>query len=136
MKKFADGEPNRDAHVDAVFGLVDEFSGEPAAENGLVTTPMKGVLTPEHVVTRQNGVMTLECMEHNIPDLPKSFGGTSGGGLWRMYLNVGGDGSYGEVQTRFCGVASFQRDATHIVCQSFERIGETLVPPIRQHFGV
>lgn len=130
MKKFADGEPARDGHV-----LVDEFSGQPVAENGLVTTPMKGVLTPGRVVGGQNGVVTMECMEPNIPDLPKSFGGTSGGGLWRMYLKVAADGSYEEVQTRFSGVASFQRNATHIICQSVQRIAQALVPAIRQQYG-
>ncbi|MBR0960893.1 hypothetical protein [Bradyrhizobium japonicum] len=134
-KKFTSGEPKRDAHVDAVFGLVDEFSGEPVRGGGLVTTPMQGVLTPGHVVARDKGVMTLECMDYNVRRLPQSFGGTSGGGLWRMYLNVGTDGSYGEVETRLCGLASFQRDATHIACQGIERIEQFLIPAIRQHFG-
>lgn len=134
-KKFKGGEPSHAAHVDAVFGLVDEFSGQPLVGGGSVTTPMKGVLTPGHVVSGDGGVLTLECMDYNIADLPKCFGGTSGGGLWRMYLNIAADGSYAEVQTRLCGVASFQRDATHIVCQGFERIERFLLPAIRRQFG-
>jgi hypothetical protein len=43
---------------------------------------------PGNIVRRGNGVMALECMEYNAADLPKSFGGTSGSGLWRAYLNV------------------------------------------------
>lgn len=135
MKKFTSGEPSHSAHVDAVFGLVDEFSGMPIAEGGYVTTPMQGVLTPGHIKERKNGAMTLECMADNIPQLPKCFGGTSGGGLWRMYLNQGDDGSYKEVQTRLCGVASFQRDATHIVCQGIERLDQELIPAIRRQWG-
>ncbi len=87
MKMFVDGEPTHRTRVDAVFGLVDEFSEEPVRERGDVTTPMKGVLTPGHVRERNNGALTLECMDYNVKELPKSFGGTSGGGLWRMYLN-------------------------------------------------
>jgi hypothetical protein len=135
VKKFVGGEPSYDTHVDAVFGLVDEFSGEPVRSGGLVTTPMKGVLTPGHIVSRNNGVLTLECMDYNVTDLPASFGGSSGGGVWRMYLKLSADGSYTAVETRLCGIASFQQNATTIMCQGFERIEQALVPAIRQHFG-
>jgi hypothetical protein len=86
-KKFTGGEPGHHRHVDAVFGLVDEFSGEPVACRGLVTTPMKGILTPGHVVRREQGAMTLECMSEvpdvkleliPRPDLPWSSAGEAG----------------------------------------------------------
>ena len=136
VRKFKAGEPPYKTHVDAVFGLVHEFSGEPVVGDGLVTTPMQGILTPGHIVSRDKGLMTLECMDYNVADLPNSFGGTSGGGLWRMYLNVAANGSYEHIETRLCGVASFQRDATHIARQGFERIEQLLVPNIRRHFRV
>jgi hypothetical protein len=79
--------------------------------------------------------MTLECMEYNAPQLPKSFGGTSGGRLWRMYLADEADGSYRALDTRLVGTATFQLDATHIICQAFERIEQCLVPAIRQNLG-
>jgi hypothetical protein len=133
-KKFTDGEPKHDKHVDAVFGLVDEFTGEPWRENGSVTTPMQGVLTPGHIVARNNGALTLECMEANRPNLPKSFGGNSGGGLWRLYLNVATDGSYDSVETRLCGVATYQLDEMHIICQGVERIEQVLMDEIRKRW--
>jgi hypothetical protein len=89
---------------------------------------------PGNIVRRGNGVMALECMEYNAADLPKSFGGTSGGGLWRAYLNVDEDGSYTEVETRLCGIASYQQDAMHIVCQGFERIEQALVVTIHRRW--
>jgi hypothetical protein len=135
MKKFNEGEPKYDTHVDAVFGLVGEFSGQPVFRPGLVTSPMKGVLTPGHIVSKDNGALILECMDYNVTSLPTSFGGSSGGGLWRMYLNVSADGSYQEIETRLCGLASFQLNATEIICQGFERIHQSLVPAIQQHFG-
>jgi hypothetical protein len=135
VRKLTAGEPQYDRHVDAVFGLVDEFSGEPQRGSGLVTTPMQGVLTPGHVVAWENDVMTLECMDYNVPQLPESFGGTSGGGLWRIYLADEPDGSYRALETRLVGIASFQRDATHIMCQAFQRIEQCLVPAIRQNLG-
>lgn len=129
------GEPKYDRHVDAAFGLVHEFSGEPKRGGGRVTTPMKGILTPGHVVARENSVMTLECMDYSVPQLPKSFGGTSGGGLWRVYIADEPDGSYRALETRLIGIATFQRDATHIMCQAMERIEQCLVPAIRQRLG-
>jgi hypothetical protein len=133
--KFKAGEPKYDRHADAVFGLVHECSGEPERGGGLVTTPMQGVLTPGHVGSAENGVRTLECMHYNVPQLPKSFGGTSGGGLWRIYLADEPDGSYRPLEIRLVGIASFQRDPTHIMCQAFERIEQCLVPGIRQNLG-
>ncbi len=133
-KKFYDGEPESDRHVDAVFGLIGQRTGMPTREDKLVTTPMRAELTPGHIVSRDNGALTLECMEYNKADLPESFGGTSGGGLWRTYIRTSADGSYQEVQTRLCGLASFQQDPTHIVCQGFERIELALVPAIRKQF--
>jgi hypothetical protein len=134
-RKLTTGEATYDRHVDAVFGLVDERSGEPTRGGGLVTTPMQGVLTPGHVVARENGVMTLECMDYNVPELPTSFRGTSGGGLWRIYLADEPDGSYRALDIRLVGIASFQRDATHIMCQAMERIEQCLIPAIRPNLG-
>ena len=132
--KLLGGEPARDAHVDAVFGLLDEFSEEPIRGDGLVTTPMKAVLTPGHIIARDKGLLTLECMDYNVSELPKSFGGNSGGGLWRLYLKVIEGGGYELVQSRLCGIASFQLDQTHIICQGFDRIEQGLVSAIRDKF--
>jgi len=95
---------------------------------------MQAVLTPRHILEQKNGTLTLEGMDYNLAHLPKSFGGTSGGGLWRMYLNVADDGSYEHIETRLCGVASFQRDASHLVSQGIERIEQMLLPAIRQRW--
>ncbi len=133
-KRFTDGEPSYHKHVDAIFGLVDEFTGEPRRENGSVTTPMQGVLTPGHIVAGNNGALTLECLDANRPDLPESFGGSSGGGLWRLYFNVSTDGSYDSVEIRLCGIATYQLDATHIICQGFERIEQVLINEVRKRW--
>ncbi len=76
-----------------------------------------------------------EEVDYNVSLLPRSFGGMSGGGLWRMYLADAPDGSYQALDTRLVGIAAFQRDATHIMCQGVERIEQCLVPAIRQNLG-
>lgn len=114
-------EPEHQAGVHAVFGLVDELSGEPRRSAGFVTTPMHGALVPGTIVHRENGTVTLERMKPDADKPPKKFGGMSGGGLWLTLLNIDGNGSYIEIETRLCGVASFQKEG-NIVCQGIERI--------------
>ena len=63
------------------------------------------------------GRSRLECLPSNRPYLPENFGGNSGGGLWRLYFDVGADGAYEPVQIRLCGIATYQSDETRIVCQ-------------------
>jgi hypothetical protein len=46
-----------------------------------------------------------------------------------MYIADEPDGSYRAVDTRLVGIATFQRDATHM-CQAMERIEQCLVPAI------
>jgi hypothetical protein len=72
--------------TNAVFGLVEDFTGPTTRQGGVATTPMKGVLTPGRIIKLDRAVTTLQCFAENIPDLPRSFGGTSGGGLWRVYV--------------------------------------------------
>jgi hypothetical protein len=52
----------------------------PFRKGGRATTLLKGsgVLREFDKLTA-----TLECFKENLADLPSSFGGTSGGGLWR-----------------------------------------------------
>lgn len=46
---------------------------------------MRGVLHTGHICAQQNGLLTVEAMDYNLDELPKSFGGMSGGGLWRIF---------------------------------------------------
>jgi hypothetical protein len=72
---------------------------------------MRGVLHTGRVVAQENGLLTFKAMDYNLPHLPKSFGGMSGGGVWRTYFEEDADGSY-VVEAMLCGVTSWQIDAT------------------------
>ncbi|SHG56610.1 hypothetical protein SAMN05444169_3084 [Bradyrhizobium erythrophlei] len=108
----------------SVFGLVEEFTGATTRQGGMATTALKGVLTSG--APRDFGALniTLECFEQNIPDLPDSFGGTSGGGLWRVYVRKGEDGSFEAVHHRLIGVASREEKSwpPRIICQGMGRV--------------
>jgi hypothetical protein len=121
----------------AVFGLVEDFTGPTTRQGGVATTAMKGVLTPGRLLTLDGAVTTLECFAENIPDLPRSFGGTSGGGLWRVYVRMGGDGKYTTAHRRLIGIASREESSNppRIICQGVGRIGAMLDSTLRTIAG-
>ena len=71
--------PSEGKHVDAMLGLVAEFSQTPYIENREFISPMRGVLHSGHVCGQENGLLTFEAMNYNLHELPKCFGGMSGG---------------------------------------------------------
>jgi hypothetical protein len=125
-RNFEVDEPSETGlvHTYSIFGMVEEFTGATTRNNGVATTAMKGVLTPGRMLSLDAQVGVLECHRENIPDLPYSFGGTSGGGLWQLYFRKGDDGKYSVVHKRLIGIASSEeREKPHkIRCQSLNRI--------------
>jgi hypothetical protein len=91
-----------------VFGLVDKFTGATTRQNRMVTTHLKGVLTSGVLLDLSPLRATLECFKENLPDLPSSFGATSGGELWRVYVQKGEDRNFEAVHHRLIGIASHE----------------------------
>jgi|GEM_PF-6334958 len=120
-------------HLDAMLGLVAEFSQTPFIENREFISPMRGVLHSGHVCGQENGLLTFEAMRYNRHELPRSFGGMSGGGLWRIYF-VENECETNIVAAVLCGIASWQIDDTKIACQGWDRIDQALVPVVREKF--
>lgn len=125
--------PSEGKHVDAMLGLVAEFSETPYVEGREFISPMRGVLHSGHVCAQDNGLLTFEAMKYNRHELPESFGGMSGGGLWRIYF-VENECETKIAATMLCGIASWQIDDTTIACQGWDRIDQALVPNIREKF--
>jgi hypothetical protein len=136
-KNFTKPEPeDRSSLIPAfsVFGLVEEFTGATTRRDNMATTNLKGVLTSG--IPRDFGALntTLECFGQNIPDLPASFGGTSGGGLWRVYARKDPGGSLEAVHHRLMGIASREEldcSPPRIVCQGMGRV-EALLEGVRR----
>ena len=117
----------------SVFGLVEKFTGATTRQDGRATTNLKGVLTSG--LPRDSGALntTLECFEQNIPDLPESFGGTSGGGLWLVYARED-EGGFKAVHHRLMGIASREEldcSPPRIICQGMGRV-EALLEGVRR----
>jgi hypothetical protein len=117
---------------DVMLGLVEEFSGEPFVHGKEIISPMRGVLHSGRITAQQNGLLTFEAMDYNVPHLPRSFGGMSGGGVWRAYFEESAHASR-VVEMMLCGVASWQIDPTRLACQGWDRIDQTLVEKVRDN---
>jgi hypothetical protein len=134
---FSKAEPEDKASLFpaySVFGLVEEFTGETVRNDGMATTALKGVLTSGNPREFSALNATLECFAQNIPDLPKSFGGTSGGGFWRVFARKDHDENFVAVHHRLIGLASREDLATsppQIICQGMGRV-EALLEGVRR----
>lgn len=138
-KNFSKPEPDDSSsliQVHSVFGLVEQFTGATARQNGRATTSLKGVLTSGVLREFDALTATLECFEENISDLPPSFGGTSGGGLWRVYVRRREDGTCEAVHHRLIGIASREDKGTppRITCQGMGRI-EMILEGVRRRMS-
>jgi hypothetical protein len=124
--------------VNSVFGLVEAFTGVTTRQVGRATTLLRGVMTPGTLRDLNPLSATLDCFEENLPDLPSSFGGTSGGGLWRVYVRKREDGGFEVVHHRLIGIASSEDKSTMpprwIMCQGFGRI-EALLREVLLQYG-
>jgi hypothetical protein len=118
-------------HVDAALGLVAEFSERPFIEGKEFISPMRGVLHSGHICAQENGLLTMKAMDYNLHELPKCFGGMSGGGLWRIYFVEGAEESK-IIATMLCGVVSWQIDDRKIACQGWDRVDQLLIPAVRE----
>jgi hypothetical protein len=124
LQKYHKEEPSHDV-VDAVCGLVDEFSGPTTRRDGMVTTRLRAVLEPGRIVEKDGLTTTLECLERNLSD------------LWRVNLRPTADGSPEIVEFRLRGIASWEdQDAKppRIACQGLGRLAR-IVEQVHQGVG-
>ena len=117
-------------NVDAMLGLIAEFSQEPFIEGTQVVSLMRGALHTGRVSAQENGLLTFKAMDYNVPEMPKCFGGMSGAGVWRVYY-VESEKETKVVEAMLCGVTSWQIDDTKLACQGWDRIDQMLVPTVR-----
>ena len=124
--------------VNAVCGLVEEYSGPTVRQKGgVASTGLRAVLTPgTFTSTDDNNTAVIQCFAENVPDLPSTFGGSSGGGLWRVYMRVR-EGRHEIEHFRLIGIASRDDHAVkppQIICQGLRRIAWVL-QKAREMFG-
>jgi hypothetical protein len=130
------GEPSGHA-VDVMFGMVAEYSAEPFIEGDRFISPMHAVIYMGKMHTEQTGLLRFQTIDDNPEKLPKSFGGLSGSGLWRINFLDHGAGEFEIIEKRLCGIASWQMDKQNnkgaVAGQGWDRIDQGLIPCVRNN---
>jgi hypothetical protein len=136
-EKIEGGEPNIGNCIDVMFGLVAEFSDEPFIEGDRFISPMHAFIYRGKMHSDQNSLIRFQTMDDDPEKLPKSFGGLSGSGLWRIHFLDHGAGKFEIVEKRLWGITSWQVDTQNnrgaVVGQAWDRIDQALIPCIREN---
>lgn len=131
------GEPTNGYGVDVMFGLVAEYSGEPAIEGSRFVSPMRAVIYRGRIQSYENALLRFQTIDDDPEKLPKDFGGLSGSGLWRIHFVDHGAGKFEIIEKRLWGITSWQIDKQNnrgaIAGQGWDRIEQALIPCVREN---
>ncbi len=131
-KKMEEFASTRSKFFDVIFGLVEEFSGESETEGKNVISNLRAVLYSGRILPGENGLLHFEPKDRG-ENLPNSFGGMSGGGVWRIYYDDEKKGDDALATIMLCGIASWERaDKKEVACQGWDRIDQGLIPEVRK----
>jgi hypothetical protein len=135
---FADGQPGT-AYVDAILGIVGEWNRH--AKPVRLSTRLKnfdllfcgGLVSAKWQIGEFDLCTFAPSFEEGITP-PRSYGGVSGGGLWRIYFEP--DGSNTVRERRLVGVAFYEfpdTDSTlRINCHGPRSIYDQLIKSVRE----
>lgn len=148
LASVVDGEGQRKAIVDGIpdvpgkaliCGVVDERTSPPRIEGTVATTAFEAFVNLGRLVNvpGADGMDLFQFRPDTVEGviLPKSYAGTSGGGLWQLYLRPDEEGGYTCVQARLCGVAFYQKpigDELHIIGHGQRSIYGSLYGLVRE----
>ena len=132
------GEPLKTRKFCAIAGVVDEMM-KPAiitqiANGTVATTPFEAMINIGHLIVDDEGKdrFRFQPVASEGVKLPESYKGTSGGGLWKFFLN---EDDFSVVQALLFGVAYWQKpvgDELHLVGHGTTSLYETLFNAIGQ----
>ena len=126
------------------MGIIAEWSDkEPVAMGSLDVTTIRGLLNVGAAVEIEpaDGCdrLRFDVLPADDFTLPESYGGTSGGGVWRAFTQMRTDQKKYLVQLRLLGVAFYQSDATNgsrsIICHGPKTIYDRMFTAIRARWG-
>ena len=132
--------PNNTKHYDVVIGVVQEWIDDDPSKvlekgivNGLANSGSVAVV-PAH-----SGFDRYEFTPGQAEiKLPSSYGGTSGGGLWRVYMEEPPGVEQKRVQTRLLGIPFYEiivpGSSPNIVCHGPDSIYNSLMGRIRSRW--
>lgn len=108
------------AGVSVLGGVVGEWSVEEAGPTGRSQRRLVGLGSFGEVeLQRQEGehdLLVFRPRDQDDFNAPRSYGGTSGGGLWRLYLDRATETTYKLKRRDLVGVALFETEDRGIIC--------------------
>ena len=135
-KRIERGKPTIGHGIDVMFGLVNEYSAEPAIEKGKFVSPMRAVIYRGMMQSEGNALLRFQTADDDPEKLPRDFGGLSGSGLWRIHFVDHGAGCFKIVERRLWGITSWQIDKQNnrgaVAGQGWDRIDQGLIPCVRK----
>jgi hypothetical protein len=106
--------PSGSTSFEGVVGIIEEITPPAAPKGARLVVSVEGLINVGRVIcTRQaKGFDLLEFNPVPGPDFvaPSTYGATSGGGMWRLYVRRRLDGDYDHVETRLIGVVFWETD--------------------------
>jgi hypothetical protein len=132
------GEPARTRKLCAIAGVIDEMTKPAiitAIANGTVaTTPFEAMINIGNLFVDDESKdrFRFQPKASEGVKLPTSYKGTSGGGLWKFFLN---EDDFSVVQARLIGVAYWEKrvgDELHLIGHGQTSLYETLFNAIRE----
>jgi hypothetical protein len=106
--------------IDVICGVVQASTGEPVQSGTTTTTPVEALMCFGAVREVWKDVVGMDRFRFEpLPQegfvLPKSFGGMSGAGLWRLHIRDDG-GTFSFVARWLTGVAFYETPEQNIIC--------------------
>lgn len=130
--------PEGAAAIEAIAGAISELTPDPEVRGTRAVLSIEGLLNigqigPVGDNTQGFDLLSFRPKPENGFKLPESYRGTSGGGLWRIYVERSEDETYSVIDRRFVGVA-FQQFGEKIQCHGVSSLYQRLVPAIHERW--
>ena len=127
------GEPDTQDVVNLVCGVIEERTGSAETRRDIATTTFQALISPGNVIQRRtaNGMdlFRFRPVPGKGETPPSSYEGSSGGGLWRLYVKREQDDTYSLIQSRLVGVAFWQtpfQNSFDLVCHGADSLYRVL----------
>jgi hypothetical protein len=116
--RAAEAHPADASPVEAAAGLIGERTPDAEERDGRLVLQVAGLINVGQFIatgTNTSGfdLLELEPRPGEEFESPSTYGGMSGGGMWRVFVRRNSDGGYDMAQSRLVGVTFWETWGTH-----------------------
>jgi hypothetical protein len=135
------GEPSPKS-VDAVVGVVEEWTKQAINETSHLKVPIEGLINVGKVIGKSTSagfdLFRFQSTPESGFQLPSSYKGTCGGGLWRLFVSEDENDSAAVLERRLVGVAFYQTEVENgtrdLICHGQSSIYNNLLGAVRSRW--